>query len=159
MSDKKETIICAGDIPAMLMRLPKGMHKVEITQVDNTPTVEPCLPSQEPRYYIASLAKQMGLAPWNTIATCKRIDSAAPGALMSLLLMIVAKELDMNYPDHISTRPEIYVYSTVNAKIGAISTKNISKSAFKYFAAFRSKEDAIFAIKLVNNIKSFINEH
>lgn len=159
MSDKKENVISAGDFPAMLMRLPKGMYKVEITPVDSIPKPEPCLPSQDPRYYIELLAKQLGLAPWDTIATCRRVNKAAPGALMSLLLMTVAKELDLNYPDHISACPEIYVYSTINSKIGAVPTKNISKAAFKYFAAFRSKEDAVFAIKLVNAIKTFINEH
>lgn len=159
MKNGNEVFMQAGDIPAMLMRLPKGMYKVEITQVDNAPKPEPCLPSQEPRYYIEVLSAQLGLAPWDTVATCKRINNAAPGALMSLLLMTVAKELDLNYPDHISACPEIYVYSTVNSKIGTISTKNISKSAFKYFAAFRSKEEAVFAIKLVSTIKTFINEH
>lgn len=159
MKKENEIFMQAGDIPAMLMRLPKGRYKVEITQVDSIPEPKPCIPSQEPRYYIELLAKQLGLAPWDTIATCKRVNNAAPGALMSLLLRTVARELDLNYPDHISTCPEIYVYSTVNSKICSIPTKNISKAAFKYFAAFRSKEDAVFAIKLVNAIKTFINEH
>lgn len=159
MKNENEIFMQAGDIPAMLMRLPKGMYKVEITQVGNAPKPEPCLPSQEPRYYIEVLSAQLGLAPWDTIATCKKINNAAPGALMSLLLMIVAKELDLNYPDHISACPELYVYSTVNSKIGTIPNKSINKAAFKYFAAFRSKEEAVFAIKLVNNIKAFINEH
>lgn len=159
MKKENEIFMQAGNIPAMLMRLPKGIYKLKITQVDNIPNPEPCLPSQEPRYYIELLAKQLGLAPWDTIATCKRVNEAAPGALMSLLLMTVAKELDMNYADHISNCSEVYVYNTVNSKIGVIPTKNISKAAFKYFAAFRSKDEAVFAIKLVNVIKNFINEH
>lgn len=159
MSDKKENVISAGDFPAMLMRLPKGMYKVEITPVDSIPKPEPCLPSQEPGYYIGLLSKQLGLAPCDTISACKRVNKAAPGALMSLLLMTVAKELDLNYPDHISACPEIYVYSTINSKIGAVPTKNINKASFKYFAAFRSKGEAVFAIKMVNAIKTFINEH
>lgn len=159
MSDKKETILSAGDIPAMLMRLPKGMYKVEITQVDSVPKPEPCLPSQDPRYYIELLAKQLGLSNLDTVIECKKINCVAPGALMSLLLMTVAKELDLNHAGHISTCSEVYVYSTVNGKIGVISTKNINKASFKYFAAFRSKSEAVFAIKIVNTIKTFINEH
>ena len=159
MKKENEIFMQAGDIPAMLMRLPKGMYKLEITPVECAPEVEPCLPSQEPRYYIELLSKQLGLAPWDTVATCKRLNDAAPGSLMSLLLMTIAKELDMNYPDHISNCSEVYVYNTVNSKIGVIPTKNISKAAFRYFAAFRIKEEAIFAIKLANVIKTFINEH
>lgn len=160
MSDKKETIIPAGDIPAMLMRLPKGMYKVEITQVDSVPKPEPCLVSQDPKYYIGVLSKQLGFySDDSTRALLQNINKFSPGALMSMLLMTIAKELDLNHAGHISTCSEVYVYSTVNGKIGVISTKNISKASFKYFAAFRSKEEAVFAIKLVNNIKTFINEY
>lgn len=159
MSNKKEfidTIFSAGNIPAMLMRLPKGMYKVQITEVSNQPTVEPCWPSQDPMYYIEILAKQFGI---DTLVLCKQINNVSPGALMSMLLMTIAKELDLNHAGHISTCSEVYVYNTVNGKIGVISTKNISKASFKYFAAFRSKEEAVFAIKTVNTIKTFINEH
>jgi hypothetical protein len=159
MSDKKETIISAGGIPAMLMRLPKGMYKVEITPVDNVLKPELCLPSQDPKYYIETLAKQVNFCCNDTITLCKKINDVSPGALMSMLLMTIAKELDLNHAGHISTCSEVYVYSTVNGKIGVISTKNISKASFKYFAAFRSKEEAVFAIKMVNAIKTFINEH
>ena len=162
MSNKKETIetiLSAGNIPAMLMRLPKGMYKVEITEVSGQPTVEPCLPSQDPKYYIEILAKQVGFGCIDTLTLCKKINDVSPGALMSMLLMTIAKELDLNHAGHISTCSEIYVYSTVNGKIGVIPTKNINKASFKYFAAFRSKGEAVFAIKMVNAIKTFINEH
>lgn len=163
MSNKKEfieTIFSAGNIPAMLMRLPKGMYKVQITEVSNQPTVEPCWPSQDPMYYIEILAKQLNFySDSSTIALLQNINKFSPGALMSMLLMNIAKELDLNHAGHISTCSEVYVYSTVNGKIRVISTKNISKASFKYFAAFRSKEEAVFAIKMVNAIKTFINEH
>ena len=160
MSDKKETVISAGDFPAMLMRLPKGMYKVEITPVDSVPKPELCLPSQDPKYYIGVLSKQLGFySDDSTRALLQNINRFSPGALMSMLLMTIAKELDLNHAGHISTCSEVYVYSTVNGKIGVISTNNISKASFKYFAAFRSKEEAVFAIKLVNVIKTFINEH
>lgn len=159
MSDKKETVISAGDFPAMLMRLPKGMYKVEITPVDNVLKPELCLPSQDPKYYIETLAKQVNFCCSDTITLCKKINDVSPGALMSMLLMTIAKELDLNHAGHISTCSEVYVYSTVNGKIGVISTKNINKASFKYFAAFRSKGEAVFAIKMVNAIKTFINEH
>lgn len=159
MSDKKETIISAGDIPAMLMRLPKGMYKLEITAVDReTEEPKPSV-SQEPKYYIELLAQQLKLYFRDTIATCKRIHNATPGALLSMLLMTIAKEMDLNYPKHISECSEVYVYSTVNSKIGVIDTKNVNKASFKYFAAFRSKEDVVLAIKLANAIKNFINEY
>ena len=163
MSNKKEfieTIISAGDIPAMLMRLPKGRYKLKITEVSNQPIIEPCCPSQDPKYYIGVLSKQLGFYSDNsTMALLRNINSFSPGALMGMLLMTIAKELDLNHAGHISTCSEVYVYSTVNGKIGVISTKNISKASFKYFAAFRSKEEAVFAIKTVNTIKNFINEH
>ena len=159
MSDKKETIISAGDFPAMLMRLPKGMYKVEINPVDSVPKPEPCLPSQDPKYYIEILARQLNFRCNDTITLCKKINAVSPGALMSMLLMTIAKELDLNHAGHISTCSEVYVYSTINGKIGVVSTKNINKASFKYFAAFRSQGEAVFAIKMVNAIKTFINEH
>lgn len=163
MSNKKEiieTTLLASNIPAMLMRLPKGMYKVKITEVSGQPTVEPCLVSQDPKYYIGILSKQIGFySDDSTRALLQNINRFSPGALMSMLLMTIAKELDLNHAGHISTCSKVYVYSTVNGKIGSISTKNISKASFKYFAAFRSKEEAVFAIKLVNAIKTFINEY
>lgn len=144
----------AGSIPEVLMQLPKGMYQIIKVQDEEPQYKAP----QDPNYYVELLSEQLGVTPMNAVAICTKINNTAPGALMSLLLMTVARELDLSYPGHISDCSEVYVYSTVNSKIGVIPTKGISKASFKYFAAFRTKEDAVFAIKLVNAIKNFINE-
>ena len=85
------------------------------------------------------------------------IDSY-PGAVISVVLRTIALMMDENYPDHISTCDTVYYHSFLDGKIHSIPTNNINKKAYKYFAAFRTQEDAVKAIKLTQAAIKYLSE-
>ena len=91
-------------------------------------------------------------------AVCGIINRVHPGVVQSLVLRTIAIELDNNYPGHISDEGVVYVYSTTDGHIHAVDTSNINKNSWKYFAAFRSREDAVIAIKLANAVRNVFCE-
>ena len=69
------------------------------------------------------------------------------GVVFSLLLKEIAIEIDNRYEGHISKSPEIYCVSVLNGEIKKINKNNIH--TYKHFAAFRTKEDALEAIRIL----------
>jgi hypothetical protein len=88
----------------------------------------------------------------------KCIINTYPGAAISVILHTIALMMDENYPDHISTCDTVYYHSFLDGKIHSIPTNNINKKAFKYFAAFRTQEDAVKAIRLTQAAIKYLNE-
>ena len=109
-----------------------------------------------PMWYIMKIGEQLSMDRNAVISHLKLVHTVSPGALLSILLMVIAKELDKNYNDHISKADTVYVYSTTDSKIYSMPTSSLKKASFKYFAAFRSKEEAVFGIKMANIIRNFI---
>ena len=70
-----------------------------------------------------------------------------PGVVFSLLLKEIAIEIDNRYEGHISKSSEIYCVSVLNGKIKKINKDNIH--TYEHFAAFRTKEDALEAIRIL----------
>ena len=85
------------------------------------------------------------------------IDSY-PGAAISVVLRTIALMMDENYPNHISTCDTVYYHSFLDGKIHSIPTNTINKKAWKYFAAFRTQEDAVKAIKLTQATIKYLSE-
>lgn len=110
----------------------------------------------EPKYYLEAIAKQMNLSLNDTVLVLKSMSAVSPGALLNLLLMAVAKELDKAYDNHISECPDVYCYSTTDSKIFRTATDHIKKASFIYFAAFRSNNEAVFGIRMANAIRNLI---
>lgn len=81
-----------------------------------------------------------------------------PGAAISVILRTIALMMDEKYPDHISTCDTVYYHSFLDGKIHSIPTNNINKKAYKYFAAFRTQEDAVKAIKLTQAAIKHLSE-
>ena len=75
------------------------------------------------------------------------LTTVNPGVVFSLLLKEIAIEIDNRYEGHISKSPEIYCVSVLNGKIKKINKNNIH--TYKHFAAFRTKEDALEAIRIL----------
>ena len=73
------------------------------------------------------------------------------------MLKEIAIELDKNYSDHIIFSPEIYAFNITCGKIVKLNKYKIR--TFKFFAAFRTKEDAEFAIKVIDELipKKYFN--
>ena len=81
-----------------------------------------------------------------------------PGAAISVILRTIALMMDEKYPDHISSCDTVYYHSFLDGKIHSIAANTINKKAWKYFAAFRTQEDAVKAIKLTQAAIKYLSE-
>lgn len=81
-----------------------------------------------------------------------------PGAAISVILRTIALMMDGDYPNHISNCETVYYHSFLDGKIHSIPTNTINKKAWKYFAAFRTQEDAVKAIKLTQAAIKYLSE-
>ena len=93
-----------------------------------------------------------------TTGAVEDLISDFPGAAVSVILRTIALMMDENYPDHISTCDTVYYHSFLDGKIHSIPTNTINKKAWKYFAAFRTQEDAVKAIKLTQAAIKYLSE-
>ena len=93
-----------------------------------------------------------------TTGTVEDLISDFPGAAISVILRTIALMMDENYPNHISTCDTVYYHSFLDGKIHSIPTNTINKKAWKYFAAFRTQEDAVKAIKLTQAAIKYLSE-
>ena len=101
-------------------------------------------------YYIKSLADKHNWKKDKMNGFLGKLYEINPGAVISIMLKEIAIELDKKYPDHIRFSPEIYCFSINHGKIVKLDKTNIK--TFKFFAAFRTKEDAEFAIKVMGGL-------
>ena len=90
--------------------------------------------------------------------TVANLIDSYPGAAISVILRTIALMMDENYPDHISTCDTVYYHSFLDGKVHSIPTNTINKKAWKYFAAFRTQEDAVNAIKLTQAAIKYLSE-
>lgn len=115
----------------------------------------PCtLPSFE--NLIISVSTNLQLSIEDTKKTLMALLKTTPGSFISIVLMVLAKHLDSLYEDHISKASKIFVFSTVDAKIHELDGNSIKKIAFKHFAAFRTKDEAIQAVKYMYAFKTYL---
>ena len=79
------------------------------------------------------------------------LEDISPTAALNIYLKRISKVLIRKYDKTpIRELPEIYIISIYNGKVEAICPKDIKN--LKYFAWFRSKEDAEFARQCVINL-------
>lgn len=101
-------------------------------------------------YYINLLAIKHGWKKDKMDSFLGKVYTINPGAAISIMLKEIAIILDKRYGDHINNSPQIYAYSMVSGKVIQLDKTNIK--TFKSFAAFRSKEDAEFAVKILDGL-------
>lgn len=114
----------------------------------------PTLPSYEE--FINTISKNLGFSVKDTIQILCSLLKTVPASFFNIVLMVLAKHFDASYEDHISKASKIFVFSTVDAKIHELDGNSIKKIAFKHFAAFRTKEEAIQAIKYMYALKTYL---
>ena len=102
------------------------------------------------KYYVKLLADKQGWKEDKMDGFLAKLYEINPGAVISIILKEIAIELDKKYPDHIRFSPEIYIFSANRGKIVKLDKDKIK--TFKFFAAFRTKEDAEFAIKVMGGL-------
>ena len=84
-----------------------------------------------------------------------KILAAHDGAFQSFVLRVIAVKMDSLYNDNIRNCEYVWIINTLGGKITKIPTKSIRNNSWKYFAAFRSQEEAIEAVKLLKEVKDF----
>ena len=109
------------------------------------------------KYYVKLLTDKQGWKEDKMDGFLAKLYEINPGAVISIILKEIAIELDKKYPDHIRFSPEIYIFSANRGKIVKLNKDSIK--TFKFFAAFRTIEDAEFAIKVIDELipKKYFN--
>lgn len=109
------------------------------------------------KYYVKLLADKHGWKEDKMNGFLGKLYEISPGAVISIMLKEIAIELDKNYSDHIIFSPEIYAFNITCGKIVKLNKYKIR--TFKFFAAFRTIEDAEFAIKVIDELipKKYFN--
>ena len=98
-------------------------------------------------FYILSLAKRLNWKPDKVLGFLNKMAEIRPILPFNLLLKEIAVELDKQYAGHIKNSKEIWVVSVLNGSIGRVNKDEIT--TYDNFAAFRTKEDAKFALKVL----------
>ena len=98
-------------------------------------------------FYILSLAKRLNWKPDKVLGFLNKLAEIKPILPFNLLLKEIAVELDKQYDSHIKNSKEIWVVSVLNGSICMVNKDEVT--TYNNFAAFRTKEDAKFALKVL----------
>lgn len=98
-------------------------------------------------YFIRRFGTRNGLDKEASYRFINFLVDIAPSAALNILLKEIALELDRKYKDHIRDSKEIYVISSLNGQIYLVNKENITN--YRNFAAFRTLEDAQYAISVL----------
>ena len=98
-------------------------------------------------FYILSLAKRLNWKPDKVLGFLNKLAEIRPILPFNLLLKEIAVELDKQYAGHIKNSKEIWAVSVVNGSICMVDKDEVT--TYDNFAAFRTKEDAKFALKVL----------
>ena len=115
---------------------------IKIDEFTEETTVPDCLD-----FYILSLAKRLNWKPDKVLGFLNKLAEIRPILPFNLMLKEIAVELDKQYAGHIKNSKEIWVVSVLNGSIGRVNKDEIT--TYDNFAAFRTKEDAKFALKVL----------
>lgn len=80
----------------------------------------------------------------------ERLLIYSPTAIMQMVLKEIALTLDCRFHDYITQSQEIWGISLLNGAVYSIPKEEIKN--YRNFAAFRSKEDALFAKKVASRL-------
>lgn len=96
-----------------------------------------------------SLANRLEYSEEELMILLSILDDVYPTLTFNLLLREIAIMLDNKYPDHIENSKEIWTISPFDGLVTMVGKSCIKN--FRNFAAFRSKEDAMVAKKLLSS--------
>lgn len=101
------------------------------------------------KFFINSVADSLGWSLDKTYNYLEKLKKIYAPAAFSIILRAIAKYLDKQYSNHISEAEEVWVISLLNGKVCKVNKKDITN--YQNFAAFRSKEDALFAKEVLQS--------
>lgn len=100
-------------------------------------------------YYISKVANKLGWKEKKFRNYLEVLASINPIGAFNILLKAIAIELDKKYPDHISKSENIFIVSVFDGSIRQADKSHIR--TYKHFSAFRTREDAQFALHVLKN--------
>lgn len=146
-SDGNITVVTSfGEIPYNVIReyLPKAVRQIignNLKKIKEDPiTIEEIY---------KSLANRLEYSEEELMILLSILDDVYPTLTFDLLLREIAIMLDGKYKDHIENSKEIWSISPLDGSVTQIDNNCIKN--FRNFAAFRSKEDAMVAKKLLSS--------
>lgn len=137
--EKNVQFICRG-MDSLMEALKKGIV-VPVHKKGINPT----------QHVLRGLTNKLGLkSVEDTINLLKALYAACPGSVVALILNFIARDMDEDYDNHIKDADVVYTHSTLDGKIYEVKKEDIK--SYKNFAAFRTKDSAIIAVKVLNSI-------
>lgn len=100
-------------------------------------------------YYISKVANKLGWKEKKFRNYLEVLASINPIGAFNILLKAIAIELDKKYPNHISKSENIFIVSVFDGSIRQADKSHIK--TYKHFSAFRTREDAQFALHVLKN--------
>lgn len=113
------------------------------------------MPTTNVASYFNYMAGNMNCTVPQVIEHLRAIEKLSTGALNSAVLRAIAIILDARYNDNIRNCKKVFTYSNTNGKIYALDKEDIKN--YTSVAAFRTMEDAQFAVKMLTQIKQAIH--
>lgn len=86
-------------------------------------------------------------------------DALVQGGMEFLLLIHIAVLIDRRYTRNIKESKEIYWCNPTNGKVEQLDKKTLKVKSFNKFPAFRTKEDAIAALKILSSIRKIVKNN
>lgn len=100
-------------------------------------------------YYIEKFADRNKWLYQDAVDWLEELEEVNPALALSVILKEIAIELDKKYNDHIENSNAVYFISLFDGRIYRATKEQIKN--YKYFATFRTKEDAKFAYGIVKD--------
>ena len=137
----------------------RTINAVNVLQKTVSPGVQQVVSHKYPESnnveaWLNELASFFAITKDGLIATLQILDKISPAAFLSLVINGVARVIDSCYDSNIKKEQTIYIIGKSNGKIYSLNSTDIK--CYKYFAAFRTQEEAVCALKLWQNMKRYI---
>lgn len=123
------------------------MTGLAVMKEDNEPAPEKKNSRKNISYYVRRFGNRKKMSKEDAYRFYNLLVDLVPTSAYQLVLKEIALELDKNYPDHIRDSKEIYVISNTSGNIMAVDKSHIVN--YNNFAAFRTPEDAQYALSIV----------
>ena len=111
---------------------------------------KPSLVPTDIEYYIHKLAKKLNISMDECRNMLNNLTPYTPATVFSLLVKQIALELDAQYEGHICKSPTLYGINLCNGDIFRFQIKK--EDTISHIAAFRTIDDAVFAIGILKDL-------
>ena len=126
------------------------------TLKDNLQHEDEIIAPNDTKYWLEELQEWYHVDANTLVSMMKTMQMYAPGAFVSFVINPLARIIDDEYEGKIQDCETVYCVSTCNGNVCVLPKQNIK--SWRYFGAFRTQEDGVYALKVWLNLKSWINK-